>query len=88
MNYVIVKYRCGYGFKYRPYSGRPRKSSKKVDRIIKCKSTANVKKTAAAEIARELKDENLANVSRSTVTRRLHDVGLFGCIGIKKPLIS
>jgi len=36
----------------------------------------------AAEIARELKDENLANVSCSTVTRRLHDVGLFGRIGI------
>jgi len=73
--------------KDRPRSGRPRKTSKRVDLVIKRKSIANVKKTAA-EIARELQDENLADVSRSTVTRRLYDVGLFGCIGIKKPLIS
>lgn len=87
VNDIIVKYRAGYGLKDRPRSGRPRKTSKKVDRIIKRKSTADVKKTAA-EIARDIQDENLANVSRSTVTRRLHDVGLFGRIGIKKPLIS
>lgn len=87
VNDIIVKYRCGYGLKDRPRSGRPRKTSKNVDCIIKRKSTADVKKTAA-EIARELKDENIANVSRSTVTRRLHDVGLFGRRGIKKPLIS
>lgn len=87
VNDIIVKYRAGYGLKDRPRSGRPQKTSKKVDRIIKLKSTADVKKTAA-EIARDIQDENLANVSRSTVTRRLHDVGLFGRIGIKKPLIS
>lgn len=87
VNDIIVKYRAGYGLKDHPRSGRPRKTSKKVDRLIKRKSTADVKKTAA-EIARELQDENLANVSRSSVTRKLHDVGLFGRIGIKKPLIS
>ena len=43
------------------HSGRPRKTSKKVDRI-KHKSTANVNKTAA-EIAPKLKDEILPNVS-------------------------
>lgn len=87
VNDIIVKYRAVYGLKDRPRSGRPRKTSKKVDHIIKRKSTVDVKKTAA-EIARELQDENLANVSRSTVTWRLHDVGLFGRIGIKKPLIN
>lgn len=87
VNDIITKYRAGYGLEDRPRSGRPRKTSKKVDRVIKRKSTADVKKTAA-EIARELQDENLADVSRSTVTRRLHDVELFGRIGIKKPLIS
>lgn len=39
-------------------------------------------------IAQELRDENLADVSRITVSRRLRDVGLFGRIGVKKPLIS
>jgi len=87
VNDIIAKYRARYGLKDRPRSGRPRKTSKRVDLVIKRKSIANVKKTAA-EIARELQDENLADVSRSTVTRRLHDVGLFGRIGIKKPLIS
>lgn len=67
VNDIIVKYRAVYGLKDRPRSGRPRKRSKKVDHIIKRKSTVDVKKTAA-EIARELQDENLANVSRSTVT--------------------
>jgi len=83
MNDIIAKYCAGYGLKDRLRSGRPRKTSKRVDFVIKHKSTANVKKTAA-EIARELQDENLADVSHSTVTRRLHDVGLFGRIDIKK----
>jgi hypothetical protein len=55
--------------------------------IVILNANADVKKSAA-EIARELQDENLADVSRSTVTRRLHDVGFFGRRGIKKPLIS
>src|SRR5580765_5927910 len=84
---IDIKYRSGYGLKDRPRSGRPRKTSKKLDGIIKRKSSADIKKTAA-EIACDLKDENLANVSRSTVTRKLHDVGLFGRISIKKSLIS
>lgn len=87
VNDIITKYHAGYGLEDRPCSGRPRKTSKKVDRVINRKSTADVKKTAA-EIARELQDENLADVSCSTVTRRLHDIELFGRIGIKKPLIS
>ena len=61
MNNTFVKYHCGYGLKHRPRSGRPRKIFKKVNRIIKRKSIPDVKKTAT-EIARELKDENLANV--------------------------
>lgn len=39
-------------------------------------------------IAQELRDENLADVSRITVSRRLRNVGLFGRIGVKKPLIT
>ena len=37
MNNIIVKYHCGYGLKYCSCSGRPRKTSRKVDRIIKHK---------------------------------------------------
>lgn len=48
-------------------------------------------KKNSAIIALELKkkhEENLANTSRSTVSRRLTEVGLFGHVGVKKPLIS
>ena len=68
-------------------SGRSRKTTIRVDKIIKRKSTEDVKKTAS-EIAQELHDENLANVSRSTVSRRLHDAGLLGRVGVEKPLLS
>lgn len=46
--------------------------TKKVDHVIKRKSIANPRK-ATSDIARELRDENLANVSRCTVnvTRRI-----------------
>ena len=74
----IAKYCCGYGLKDHPCSERPRIVSKKVDLTIKCNLAADVKKNA---------DKNLAKVSRSTVTQRLHDVKFLGHIGIYKPLI-
>lgn len=37
VNDIITKYRAGYGLEDRPRSGRPRKTSKKVDRVIKRK---------------------------------------------------
>ena len=70
MNDIFVKYCCGYDLKDHPCSEIPRKTLKKVDRIIKQKLTADIKKTAA-KIACVLKVEILANVSCSTVTQRL-----------------
>ena len=58
-----------------------------VDRLIKRKSTADPRKTVN-DIAQELRDENLADVSRVTVSRRQHDVGLFGRVAVKKTFIS
>ena len=68
-------------------SCRSRKTIVRVDKIIARKSTKDVKKTAS-EISQELRDENLANVIRITVSRPLNGVGLFGRVGVKKPLIS
>lgn len=45
-------------------------------------------KKNAAVIARELREEKLADISQRTVSCRLTEVGLFGCVGVKKPLIS
>lgn len=87
VNDIINRYRAGNGVKDRPRSGRPRKTTKRIDRIIKRKSVADSKKTAS-DIAAELQEENVANISRCTVSRRLHDVGLFGRVSVKKPLIN
>lgn len=59
----------------------------RVDRLLRKKFLIDVRKSAGM-IAQELRDENLADVSRITVSRRLTDVELFGRIGVKKPLIS
>lgn len=87
VNRLIEKFSTTQSLLDLPRSGRPRKTTIRVDKIIKRKSTIDVKKTAS-EIANELRDENLANVSRSTVARRLNDMGLFGRVAVKKPLIS
>lgn len=40
------------------------------------------------DISRELREENLADVSRSTISRRLKEMGLMGRAGVKKLLIT
>ncbi|EFN88326.1 hypothetical protein EAI_14919, partial [Harpegnathos saltator] len=44
-----------------------------VDKINKRKSIADVRKTAM-EISRELREENLADISRNTISRYLKEV--------------
>ena len=84
---LINKWKVTSTLKDKPCAGRPRKTTNRFDKMIKRKAAADVKKNAAI-IARELRDENLADISQSTVSCRLGEVGLFGCIGVKKPLIS
>lgn len=87
VNRIINKFKTTNSLKDKPRSGRPRKTTARTDKIIKRKSVADPRKTAV-DIANELRDENLADVSRSTVSRRLKEVGLIGRIGVKKPLIK
>lgn len=89
VNDLIRKVRQGQGIADLPRSGRPRGTSKRTDRVIRLWSVADVKLTAA-EIARKLYEQRVSKVStsRSTVTRRIHEFGLFGRIGAKKPSIS
>ena len=55
--------------------------------MIEREAAVDVMKNAAI-IVRELREENLADISQSTVSRRLREVGLFGCIGVRKPFIN
>ena len=87
MNDFLTKYCSGYGLKDKQWSGCPRKTTVRVDKIIKRKSTADPRKTAS-DIARELKQENHITVIWCTVSRRLNDVGLIGRVAVKKPFIS
>lgn len=87
VNRIITKYKSTNSLIDKPRSGKPRKTTKRVDKIIKTKSIADVKKTAV-DISRELREEYLADVSRSTISRRLKEVGLIGRVGVKKPLIT
>ena len=72
VNRIIEKFTTTKCLSDLPRFGRPRKTTVRVNKIIKRKSTNDVKKTAS-EIAQELRDENLPNVSKSTVSRHLHD---------------
>jgi transposase len=87
VNYTIAKFKSGKGLNDLPKSGRPRATSERTENIIYQKSMDDVRKNAA-DIARELASEGVAHVSRCTVSRRLREKGLFGRIGVKKPLIS
>lgn len=87
VNDLIKKFRTGDGLQDRPKSGRPRKTSQRIDNAIKRKSNSEPRKTAS-DIANELREESGLNISRMTVSRRLHQFGLFGRVGAKKPLVS
>ena len=87
VNDLLAKHRSGLSLKDKPRSGRPKKTSVQLDRIIKRKSTAAVKKTAI-DFCRELSEENKADVSGRAVSRRLSQVGLLGHVGRKTAFIS
>lgn len=51
-------------------SGKPWKTTRRIGQLIKRKSAVDIKKTAS-EIAQELHEEELANISHSTIIRHL-----------------
>lgn len=70
----------------KPRSGRPKKTSYKIDRIIKKLSTSDVRMSAVM-IKNELKEKYGIDIHVSTVKRRLKVSGLHGRRPVKKPLI-
>ena len=71
-----------------PYKvGRPRKTTKREDRIMQ-RMTLKDRFETSAGIARIMEATTSVNVSRKTVSRRLKEIGLFARRPQKKPLIS
>jgi transposase len=68
-------------------SGRPKKTSKRQDKLIYRLSTADPHKTAV-DITTELKKHYAVNLHVSTTKRRLKGMGLHGRHGVKKPFVS
>ena len=68
-------------------SGRPKKTTLTIDRIIKRLSASDVRKSAVA-IKNELKENYDSDIHVSTVKRLLISYGLHGRRPTKKPLIS
>ena len=67
--------------------GPKHKTSANVDRIIQRKNKADRRK-AAPSVKVELRSEHGITVSEQTVRRRLHEVGVFGCVARKEPYVT
>lgn len=74
-------------YETRKRSGRPRKTSARIDRDVVRSSLRNRRKTTV-ELAEELTSSSGISVSRRTVGRRLAEAGLKGRKARKKPWIS
>lgn len=70
----------------RKRSGRPRKTTKRVDQAIVIKSKRN-RFTTAPQIASEINSSLVQPISITTVRQRLRENGLFGRVAVKKPLL-
>lgn len=83
VNDFIERYHSEKGLEDQLRSGRPRKPITRIDQLIKKrKSAVDIIKTAS-EIAHELHEGGLANISHSTMIRHLHEVGPFGRSGTR-----
>lgn len=70
-----------------PRSGRPKKTSARVDRMLLVKIKSN-RRTTAAQLAQCVEDATGVTVSPSLVRSRLHDAGLRGRAARKKPYLT
>ena len=63
--------------------GRKRKTTAHLDRVIQRKIKINRRTSALA-----VKTELSITVSESTICWRAHEIGLYGCVARKKPLVT
>lgn len=88
VKYTLDREKETGNFETKKRNGRPRKLSDKTVKYLRLASLRDRKKTA-----RELRDEcnkllpKIEQVSRSTVSRRLCENGLYGRVAVRKPLL-
>jgi transposase len=70
-----------------PRSGRPKKTSSRLDQKI-VRMAENSDSPNAVDIAKQLAELNLANISPQTVRRRLYEANLHGRALVSKPLLK
>lgn len=81
---IIKKQTETYCLEDKPVSGRPRNTTKRIDKLIQRKTVIDITKYVNIT-ARKLRKENVVNISRRTVFSRLHEIGLTRRIGARKP---
>ena len=83
---TLVRFAETKSFPDRKRSGRPRKTTKSDNRLIQVFSKRSRLKTVP-DIRAEINQTLPKPISDTKVTRRLHDVGLYGRVAAKKPLL-
>ena len=87
LHYIIAKYKSKKYIGNLMGRGRRRKTSTDTDRILQRKVKTNRQKSAAS-VKAELENELKIIISESTVRRRLHEVGPYGRVALKKPYVN
>ncbi|CAF3657074.1 unnamed protein product, partial [Rotaria sp. Silwood1] len=87
VHYMIAKYKSTKCIGNLIGRGRKRKTTAHLDRVIQRKIKTNRRKSALA-VKIELQTELNITVSESTISRRAHEIGLYGRVARKKPLVT
>ena len=87
IHYIIDKYKSTKSIANKIGRGPKRRTTVHVDRIIQRKIKADRRKSASA-VKVELQDELGIIVSASTIRRRAHEIGLYGRVARKRPLVN
>lgn len=84
---LVKRFQVRGTVKRAPKCGKPRKTTVRIDKVIRRTSIADPRKTAA-DINADLRANYGVQVHDCTVRRRLNDFNLFGRHAVKKPYIS
>lgn len=87
VQYIIKRYKETKCILNKKGRGRKRKTSAAVDRIIQRKIKADRRKSASS-VKEELEKELGITIHANTVRNRLHEVGLYGRVARKKPMVN
>lgn len=84
---IIQKYDSRGDVRNAPKSGRPRKTTSRMDQTILRISKLDPRKSSG-QIKNEISEQFGIEVTSRTVRNRLRDGGLYGRVAVKKPLLS